>query len=195
MIKKIFENTFVKLVIALGIVSVFSGAVLVLVYQYTNPKILKNLNDESVRAVRTLFPDMETAVIMKSTGEGEKAIVKVTDKSKKLLGYAFKAKGNGYQGQIKLASGLDSSLTVLQGIVVLESQETPGLGAEIVGKDFRKQFNGLSVTHPIEYVKNQKPSEPYEIEAITGATISSRAVVNILNKRIEEVRKILKAKE
>jgi electron transport complex protein RnfG len=194
MIKKIFENTFVKLIVALGIVSVFSGAVLVLVYQYTHPKILKNLNDESVQAVRTIFPDMETAVIMHSTGEGEDAIVKVTDKNKKLLGYAFKAKGNGYQGEIKLASGLDSTLSILQGIVVLESQETPGLGAEIAGKDFRKQFNGLSVKHPIEYVKNQKPSEPYEIEAITGATISSRAVVRILNKRLKEVREVLKGK-
>ncbi|MGB2661001.1 MAG: RnfABCDGE type electron transport complex subunit G [Candidatus Omnitrophota bacterium] len=194
MIKKIFENTFVKLVIALGVVSVFSGAVLVLVYQYTNPKILENLNNESVQAVRTLFPDMETAVITHGTGEGEKAIVKVTDKDKKLLGYAFKAKGNGYQGEIKLAAGLDGTLSTLQGIVVLESQETPGLGAEISGKDFRKQFNGLSVKHPIEYVKNQKPSEPYEIEAITGATISSRAVVNILNKRIKEVSEVLKGK-
>ncbi|MGD2278887.1 MAG: FMN-binding protein, partial [Candidatus Omnitrophota bacterium] len=129
------------------------------------------------------------------TGEGERAIIKITDKDGKLLGYAFKAKGNGYQGEIKLVSGLDNTLSNLVGIEVLESQETPGLGAEISSENFRKQFVSLSVVHPIEYVKNRKPEEKYQIEAITGATISSRAVVNILNKRIKEVREILKGKQ
>jgi electron transport complex protein RnfG len=90
--------------------------------------------------------------------------------------------------------GVDAGLSKMSGMEVLESQETPGLGAEIACEQFRKQFNGLAITHPIEYVKNQKPQQPYQIESITGATISSSAVVNILNKRIEEIRKVLKGK-
>jgi electron transport complex protein RnfG len=129
---------------------------------------------------------------MKGAEKGARGIVEVVDKNKKLLGYAFKAEGNGYQGTIEIIGGLNADLTQMQGIEIVESQETPGLGAEIAGDNFRKQFVGLSVTHPIEYVKNQKPQQPYQIEAITGATISSRAVVNILNKRIEEVRKTIK---
>lgn len=86
---------------------------------------------------------------------------------------------------------MDSAITKMTGMEVLESQETPGLGAEIAG-DFRKQFSGLSVARDIEYVKNKKPEEPYQIESITGATISSRAVVSMLNKRIEEIRKAIR---
>jgi electron transport complex protein RnfG len=44
------------------------------------------------------------------------------------------------------------------------------------------------VSHKIEYLKNEKPEKPYQIEAITGATISSRAVVKILNKAIEDLK-------
>ena len=102
--------------------------------------------------------------------------------------------GNGYQGLIKMVVGVDSQIKTMKGMEVLESQETPGLGAEIAVDPFKAQFSGLPITHQIEYVKNEKPTEPYEIEAITGATISSRAVVNILNKKIEQVRKEIKGK-
>ena len=192
MIKKILQSTFVKMVSALVAVGVLSGAVLWMVYDYSTPKIKKNLQNESQRAVKNLFPQMEKSEVMKNTGKGPDAVMKVLDANGKLLGYAFNAEGNGYQGLIKVMTGLSPDLTKLQGIEILESQETPGLGAEIAGKPFRGQFVGLSVTHEIEYVKNQKPSQPYEIEAITGATISSRAVVALLNKRLKEVRKVLK---
>jgi Na+-translocating ferredoxin:NAD+ oxidoreductase subunit G len=85
---------------------------------------------------------------------------------------------------------VDKGFKSLTGMEVLESQETPGLGAEISG-DFRKQFSGLSVSNGIEYVKNRKPEKPGQIEAITGATISSRAVVNMLNDRLRQLREKL----
>ena len=116
---------------------------------------------------------------------------KVTGAENKVAGYAFIAEGNGYQGIIKLIIGVDPKFTEIKGMEVLESQETPGLGAEIAGSKFRKQFENLPITQKIEYVKNQKPTKPNQIEAITGATISSRTVVNILNERIAVVRKVL----
>ena len=192
MIKKILQSTFVKMVSALVAVGVLSGAALWVVYDYSTPKIKKNLQNESQKAVKNLFPQMDKSQVMKNTGKGPDAVIKVLDANGKLLGYAFNAEGNGYQGLIKVIAGLSPDLSKLQGIEILESQETPGLGAEIASQSFRQQFVGLSVTHEIEYVKNQKPSQPYEIEAITGATISSRAVVALLNKRLEEVRKVLK---
>ena len=100
--------------------------------------------------------------------------------------------GPGLWGPVKGFLALDKQMRTIRGITFYEQEETPGLGAEIASKNFRKQFVGLDITHPVEYVRNKKPQEPYQIEAITGATISSRAVVNLLNKRIEEVRKILK---
>jgi electron transport complex protein RnfG len=193
MIKKIFENTFVRLIVALGLVAVVSGVSLVFVYNYAIPKIKVNVSRETDQAIKNIFPDV--AKTESVAGIRRDGVFRVKDASGKLLGYAFIAEGNGYQATIKMLAGIDEKLSTLQGMEVLESQETPGLGAEIASEDFRGQFKGLSVTHPIEYVKNQKPSEPYEIEAITGATISSRAVVTILNKKVEEMRKILKAEE
>jgi electron transport complex protein RnfG len=192
MIKNIFKNNFVRMISALVAVGALSGAVLAIVYTLTIQRIKDNRNKESEQAVLNLFPDADIAALMKGFEKGDQGIIEVVDKNKKLLGYAFKAEGNGYQGTIEIIGGLNADLSQMQGIEIVESQETPGLGAEIAGDNFRKQFVGLSVTHPIEYVKNQKPQQPYQIEAITGATISSRAVVNILNKRIEEVRKTIK---
>ncbi|MDD5429770.1 MAG: FMN-binding protein, partial [Candidatus Omnitrophica bacterium] len=95
--------------------------------------------------------------------------------------------GQGYQGTIKILTGLDTSLENLLGIEILESVETPGLGQRINDEDFRKQFINLKVSSHIECVKSDT-SDENQIKAITGATVSSRAVVNILNEEIEKIR-------
>lgn len=187
MAMKILKSDFVKMAVALTAVGILSGASLIIVYNYAMPKIKVNVSKETDSAIKNIFPG--TTAIKKTKDEG---VYRVTGAEGKEAGYAFIAEGNGYQGIIKLIVGADSELTTLKGMEVLESQETPGLGAEIAVSPFKDQFNGLSIKHPIEYVKNQKPTEPYEIEAITGATISSRAVVNILNKKIAEMKKVLK---
>ncbi|MFH1798565.1 MAG: FMN-binding protein [Candidatus Omnitrophota bacterium] len=178
-----------KIITSLAIVGMLSGISLVFVYSYAMPKIQQNVASETEKAVKNIFPAL--ALIDEEKEEG---LFTIKDKAGKISGYAFLAEGGGYQGTIKLLAGIDRECTVLKGIEIIESQETPGLGAEIVSGKFRNQFLGLSITRPIEYVKNEKPSKPYQIEAITGATISSRAVVNILNKRIQEIRQIVKEK-
>ena len=184
--KKIAANSILRMIFALTLVGVFSGLTLVFMYKYSIPKIQVNMNADTNRAIKELFPG--AGKVEKSE---EKGVYKLSDKTGKALGYAFITAGNGYQGVIKLIVGVDSTIKTMKGIEVLESQETPGLGAEISMPPFKDQFKGLILSHPIEYVKNETPNEPYEIEAITGATISSRAVVNILNKGIEDLRKTL----
>jgi len=191
--KNIVKSEVTRMVAALALVGMLSGLVLVFVYQYSMPKIKKNLTKATISSIKNIFPKMKDVKIIKKYKDRSKDIIKVVDKDGKTLGYACAAKGNGYQGTIELVLGTNSDISNLEGFEVLESQETPGLGAEITGMAFRKQFIGLSITHLIEYVKNKKPDQPYEIEAITGATISSRAVVNILNRRITKLRKELKS--
>ncbi|MFH1836956.1 MAG: RnfABCDGE type electron transport complex subunit G [Candidatus Omnitrophota bacterium] len=186
MVKKVFsslfKNSVIRMILALAVVGMISGYALVFVYTYAMPKITENIEGETQRAIANIFPAAGKI-------EKEKDVFKAFDKKGDLLGYAFLAEGNGYQGSIKLLAGIDSDLKELTGIEVLESQETPGLGAEIRNAKFKDQFKQLSVGKDIEYVKNRKPQKANQIEAITGATISSRAVVNILNKRIEEIKK------
>lgn len=184
--KIIASNSILRMIAALTLVGVFSGLTLVFMYKYSIPKIQVNMNADTDRAIKELFPGAGKVEKTK-----EKGVYNLLDNEGKPLGYAFIAEGNGYQGLIKLIVGVDPSIKTMKGIEVLESQETPGLGAEISMPPFKDQFKGLELTHDIEYVKNEKPDMPYEIEAITGATISSRAVVNILNKGVTTLRKTL----
>jgi len=186
---KIFKNTSLRMITALMVVGVISGIVLVFVYRYAVPRIEINVKNETSKAIKNIFPD---AAQVDDTGGGK--IFTVKDKAGKSLGYAFLGEGNGYQGTIKLLAGISEDLSAMKGMEVLESQETPGLGAEISTDKFRSQFKGLSLSHEIEYVKNKKPEKPFEIEAITGATISSRAVVKILNKGISDIKEFLRGK-
>ena len=182
MIKRIVNSDVFKMVTALAAVGVISAVLLVFVYNYSIPKINENVNKATQEGIRNIFPEADK--VDQTSMDG---VYEVKDKSGKDLGYAFTAVGNGYQGPIQLIAGVNPDMTTMTGMEVLESQETPGLGAEIAG-DFSKQFSGLSITNDIEYIKNKKPEEPNQVEAITGATISSRAVVNILNQRVQELR-------
>jgi len=185
-IRKITESDVFKMVTALSVVGIISAVSLVFVYSYSMPRIIENTNKATQNGIKNIFPQADK--IEKTSMEG---VFKVSSRDGEVLGYAFTAAGNGYQGTIQMIAGVDGGITRMIGMEVLESQETPGLGAEIAG-DFRKQFSGLSVGSPIEYVKNKKPEKPGQIEAITGATISSRAVVNTLNARIQEIREGIK---
>ncbi len=178
-----------NIILVLTTVGVLSGGSLVLVYNYTNPKIKENQEKSTKDAIFKVFPGADTYERIKSK---DNEIYKVKSKKKGMLGYAFIAEGNGYQGKISIMVGVKKDLKTLTGIEILESQETPGLGQEITSDNFKNQFKGLSSSPKIEYVKGEKPSKPNQIEAITGATISSKAVVGILNSELEKVRKAVK---
>ena len=118
---------------------------------------------------------------------GENVLYRIIDKNRKLIGYGFLAQGQGYQGKIKIMAVSDTSFRRLLGIEIIDSQETPGLGSRIGEPFFKDQFKGLNISGSIEYTKTE-PLKDNEIKAITGATISSKSVVNILNKTIEKLR-------
>jgi RnfABCDGE-type electron transport complex G subunit len=113
------------------------------------------------------------------------------DESDTLVGYALPAQGNGYQGVIKLMIGVSPDLSTITGIKILEQVETPGLGGRIGEAAFQDQFKGVKTEPAVGYVKNQKPEKDTDIQAITGATISSRSVVTIINRNLENFRKEL----
>jgi Na+-translocating ferredoxin:NAD+ oxidoreductase subunit G len=188
-IRRIIHSDMAKMIMALSSVGIVSAVSLVFVYTYAMPKITENMKKAEQAGIKNLFPEAE-----KITATPIEGVFDVRGKNGKALGYAFTAAGNGYQGLIQVIAGVNTGITKMTGMEVLESQETPGLGAEIAGP-FKDQFSALSVTRDIEYVKNKKPEQPYQVEAITGATISSRAVVNMLNDRIKDLRKNIKGQE
>jgi electron transport complex protein RnfG len=176
-------NKIVRMIIVLTAIGLISGGILAVVYQWSLPKIQENQIRETDAAIFKVLPETEVydkivkddLVYFECYGEGEERV-----------GTAILCKGNGYQGEIKLMVGVNVDFTKFTGMTVLEQVETPGLGAEISSRKFEKQFKDLATRPPIEYVKGKAPEKPNEIQAITGATISSRSVVNIINKTVKQ---------
>ena len=111
----------------------------------------------------------------------------------KLAGWVVKTAGQGYADKIEMLVGLDPKIEKITGIFVLDQKETPGLGNKIVTDEWRSQFLAKSTSQPLATVKG-KASAGNEIDAITGATISSKAVTDIINAAVKNLRKPLIAK-
>ncbi|TQV86144.1 FMN-binding protein [Exilibacterium tricleocarpae] len=185
----------VGLVCALMIVSVFL---------LTLSAIEKNRSEALAQAIFTVLPGANTKLAFALTG-GEHFVVADanTDASDaeavihagygahgQLIGVAIEAQGMGYQDTIRILYGYIPDRQVIAGMQVLESKETPGLGSKIeTDKSFLKNFSQLDVSltaegsaikNAIVAVKPGQKTEPWEIDGITGATISSKAVAGIL---------------
>ncbi len=104
------------------------------------------------------------------------------------LGWAFVCQGPGFADKIRLVLAVDSEFEKLAGFGVLASNETPGFGDKIKGEAFRSQFAGA----PVEGLGLSKTGDhkliDSEIVAISGATVSSEAVIKILNTYLEQVK-------
>lgn len=108
------------------------------------------------------------------------------DGSGETAGYVFETESKGYGGTVRVMTGIstDGSIT---GVVILSHGETPGLGANAERESFRDQYKQPIANNVggIKVVKFQIPKEG-EIEAMTGATITSTAVTNAVNLAIEQ---------
>lgn len=102
------------------------------------------------------------------------------------VGYVFETESKGYGGTIKVMTGI-STEGEITGVVILSHGETPGLGANAEKESFRDQFKQPVANNVggISVVKFQAPNEG-EIQAMTGATITSNAVTNAVNQAITD---------
>lgn len=109
-----------------------------------------------------------------------------TDGSGETVGYVFETEGKGYGGTVKVMTGISAEGSIT-GIVILSHSETPGLGANAEKESFREQYKQPvgNLAGGISVVKFQAPKEG-EIQAMTGATITSTAVTNAVNSAIEQ---------
>ena len=176
-------NKILRMIIVLTVIGLISGGILAIVYNWSLPRIEENQIRETDAAIFKVLP--ETKSYQKVVKE-DLTYFECFDKRGGRIGTAILCEGTGYQGEIRLMLGINADLSEFTGMAVLEQFETPGLGAKIAEKKFEEQFRGLATRPPIEYVKAKAPEKPNEIQAITGATISSRAVVNIINKTVKE---------
>ncbi len=182
-----------RLVASMAIAGFISGVIIIAIYLMTFDTIKENKARELRQAVFKVLPDVSymqklrfennTLVIVTADGMDDDMIFAGYDKQGKFIGYAIQGKGAGFQDTIHVLFGYLSSTKNMTGMEILDSRETPGLGDKIF-KDmhFVAEFINHPMLQDIKAVKKGTKSHDYEIDAITGATISSKAVVRIMNK-------------
>lgn len=100
------------------------------------------------------------------------------------VGYVFQTESKGYGGTVQVMTGIDMDGNVT-GVVILNHNETPGLGANADKETFRGQYEQPVKCGGFAVVKNRPASEG-EVEALTGATITTQAVTDAVNLAIEQ---------
>ncbi len=157
-----------------------------------SPKIEKNQKDKFAQLAggliteATSFEALAEPIVIDPVAGTEVVVQKGLDSQGTVVGYVFQCEGVGYGGTIKLLVGVDGVFETIKGFGVLESSETPGFGDKINikaedGGVYQPQFIGAPVDTLTLVKTGDNTVIDNEIVAITGATVTSDAVVNIFN--------------
>jgi len=185
------------------VASFFFGLLLAATDYALAPTIRQNRIDKLNRLAKGLLGEAEHFIEVeekieiesgKGRGKEEITIYKAVGDGEQCVGWSFSVGGPGFQGTIYLVVGVDAGFEKLAGYRVLSSTETPGFGDKIKYDYFREQFEGAPVGE-LKLVSTGKPEKiDSEIVAISGATISSEAVVAIMNDSVLQVKERMRKK-
>ncbi len=185
----------------LGGIAMLSGLLVVLVFQWTQPMIEENKRIAIEKAIFQVVPGAVSRrnFILSPEGlfaasdqqaAGEK-VYAAYDGEGQLKGVALEAAAIGYQDVIRILYGYDPGCQCVTGIKILKMAETPGLGDKIAkdpaflanfeALDGRVNGPGDGLEHAIVTVKHGTKSKPWQIDAISGATISAKAIGRMIN--------------
>jgi len=163
-----------KMLLALLVTAFFSALALGFVHRVTADKIKENNEAMIGEAVYRVLPGIDSyeevqrdPLIFRGLTGG------------RLRGYAVYSDGMGFQGTIGLMAGFSPEVKIT-GVSIIESVETPGLGDRVREDSFLSQFRGASVHSLTD-----------GFSAVTGATVSSEAVLNILRRALKDAEDIL----
>jgi electron transport complex protein RnfG len=182
-VAKFFQESWLILVLGVSFTALLAGTQVSLIDQ-----IRENQNRALNEAISEVVPELATTEEIEIDGT---RVFKCLDAGGKVTGWAVQASGSGFVGKITLVVGFNAAADTISGIKVIEQVETPGLGNKIKEPWWDHQYAGKKADPDPDRkltVVKQKPVEgSNEIQAITGATWSSRFVTGIVNNVIETV--------
>ncbi|MCB9320494.1 MAG: FMN-binding protein [Lewinellaceae bacterium] len=185
------EPSAFRLIATLGVAGFLSGLVLVSSYLWTKPTIDANKAEAQRQAIFQVLPgtaDYETLALQDgqlvvSDEPGQEVVFLGRDSSQAFTGFAITGEEPGFSDIVTVICGYEPVEKAIIGYQVLDCKETPGLGDKIIRNEgFLANFKHLTVDPGIILVKNGTRKQPNEVDGITGATISSRTVVKLLNE-------------
>ncbi len=199
-----------SLIATLGVVAMISGFLVVLVYEYTKPIIAENQRLATERAIFKVLPKASSRLTF-SIKDGiieladdktkGKLIYAGYDKQDNFVGMALNAAEQGYQDIVKLLYAYHPETGCITGYDVLKSTETPGFGTKITTDEaFLANFDCLDaivnqeqngLINVIRTVRHGTKKNPWEIDAISGSTITSNAVGRMFNKSGQKLHPVI----
>lgn len=185
-----------KMVVVLTVIAVISGVVLSQVYDLTYNQIQTNkarvlegsifevlpgaVDMRVIESRSNLFVTQENVDVSNPEPVDSEPfrMYQGLDANGQSVGFTYISEASGYGGLVRVMIGIDDITQTIAGIAIIEHGETPGLGSRIENEDFRNQFVGLGIEDPIDLGQ--------DIDNISGATVSTKAVVNAVKKDIAQ---------
>jgi Na+-translocating ferredoxin:NAD+ oxidoreductase subunit G len=169
--------------ITVGLVALTFGATLDA--RQRQAEITANANKRELFPDAAQFAPIENIDSSQYPGLSEAFIAQ--DAGGAVLGYLIEAEYRGYGGNVPVLLAFGPDVKILR-LKVLTNDETPGLGKKVESKAFLEQYVGLGTDKDLSV--NPKATDKYIIDAVSGATISSRAVTEAVNVAIRLIRQI-----
>ncbi|GLG05905.1 RnfABCDGE type electron transport complex subunit G [Sellimonas catena] len=195
-------NKIIKNTIILTIITLVSGVALGAVYEITKAPIANAQEEAKQEAYKQVFEDAdsfddlevdakEAAEAVKAAGVDDGAEINEAVEAKQggeTIGYVITATDpNGYGGDIQVSVGIQNDGTV-NGIAILSINETAGLGMKASEQEFYEQYSGKQTDH---FYVSKDGGEGEQIDAISGATITTRAVTGAVNASLGYYQNVL----
>jgi electron transport complex protein RnfG len=186
-----------KLGLILFVITAFAGLCLGFVNDLTAVAIAENASITSSDLVE-LLPGAKSKSNLEVAGASSEEKIKVIEAfevqgDSELVGHIFKVTTKGFHGTVDLFVAI-SKEDKLSGIKIISHTETPGLGAKIVEDKFRSGFSNKKIDKGVNMVKTEAKQDN-DVQAITGATVSSKAIGNGVNTAIKYYMKNIKGED
>lgn len=174
-------NSTLRLVLALGLSSAIASAALAFVYQGTREQIIRQEKEARLTAIREVLPAFDNDPIQDAREikvDGASYTYYLGKEKGRVVGVAFSGAEMGYGGMLDVMIGVNPD-GIITGTVVLKHAETPGLGTKAFTPSFENQYKGKN-WEQVSLIRDGG-----SIQAITGATITSRAFTKAIQDSVK----------
>lgn len=169
-VKELYPIIFITIIVLISI------SLLAFTDNITDEKREWQREQRVMKMLSDMFPDMSRYDLVED--------IYVVYEDSDTIGYAYIAQGKGYGGYIDILVGLEDENTI-KGINIIKHSESPGLGARIIEDEYRDQYIDLDIT------ETEMTFDGGQIDSITGATISSKAVADaVRTTALEKVQEL-----
>jgi len=176
------KNNYLRFPLTLFIICFLSSSFLAVVYKITQPEIKAQMLGEIEGSLNEVVPQASSFKSVQYEDSDEIYYYEALDKKRNIMGYAFKTQKKGYSSVIETMVGIKTNGEIVN-IKIISQNETPGLGTkieEVIDGESRPWFQAQFSGREIKGLND-------EIQIVTGATISSKAVIDSIKEKVREI--------